>query len=214
MKITETRINGDFRSEDCTTLLKQADIVVTNPPFSLFREFIAWLMKNEKKFIILGDKNVVNYLTPYIKEEKLWIGQSIHSGERYFHQPDSDCLSKGIGVRWFTNIDYPKRYEDIVLFMTYKGNEEHYPKYDNYNAIEVSKTKEIPQDYDGIMGVPITFLDKYNPRQFDIINTAIAGYYDKDADYYKPVDGIKDGGAAYLKGKRMYARILIRRKAK
>lgn len=203
----------DFRSEYCTQLLKEADIVVTNPPFSLFREFIAWLMKYEKKFIILGDKNSLNYLTPMIRDNKLWLGQSIHSGERYFHQPDSDQLSKGIGVRWFTNVDYQKRYEDIILYMTYTGNEDNYPKYDNYDAIEVSKTKEIPVDYDGIMGVPITFLDKYNPNQFEIIGTAIAGYYDKDAPYYKPLEGKKDGGAAYLRGKKLYARILIRKKA-
>ncbi len=202
--------SGDFRSEYCTRLLQESDIVVTNPPFSLFREFFAWLMKADKKFIIIGNKNAVNYLTPLIKDNKLWIGYSIHSGERYFYQPEIDGLSKGIGVRWFTNLDTGERHESLILVEKYTP--EKYPKYDNYDAIEVSKTIDIPSDFDGLMGVPITFLDKYNPDQFEIVGTAIAGYYDKDAPYYKPLPSIKDGGAAYLNGKKLYARILIRRK--
>ncbi len=181
--------NGDFRSEECIKLLKQADIVVTNPPFSLFREYVAQLIEYDKKFIIIGNVNAITYkeIFPLLKDNKLWLGISIHSGDREFRVPDTYPLnasgyridSNGIkyirvkGVRWFTNLDYSQRHEDLILYRTYTPEE--YPTYDNYNAIEVSKTAEIPCDYDGVMGVPITFMDKYNPEQFEIIGCTEAG---------------------------------------
>lgn len=183
--IKELKGDGDFRSEESIELLKQADIVVTNPPFSLFREFIAQLAKFEKKFLIIGNVNAVTYKETFklIRENKLWLGASIHSGDREFGVPDDYPLeaaghrtdengNKFIrvkGVRWFTNMDYNERHEDLILYKTY--NPKDYPKYDNYDAIEVGATKDIPADYAGIMGVPITFFDKYNPDQFEIVGT-------------------------------------------
>ncbi|MDR0914226.1 MAG: adenine-specific methyltransferase EcoRI family protein [Oscillospiraceae bacterium] len=175
--------DGDFRSAECIELLKQADIVVTNPPFSLFREYIAQLMEYKKDFIIIGNLNAITYkeVFPLIAQNKLWLGVSIHSGDREFRVPDDYPLKaagyrvdeNGIkyirvkGVRWFTNIDTTKRHENLILYKTYNPAE--YPKYDNYDAINVDKTADIPNDYDGVMGVPITFLDKYNPAQFEIV---------------------------------------------
>jgi len=176
--------DGDFRSAECIELLKQADIVVTNPPFSLFREYVAQLIKYEKKFLIIGNVNAVTYreVFPLIKNNKIWLGASIHSGDREFGVPKDYPLTaagwrqdeKGNkyirvkGVRWFTNLDYKERHEDLILYKTY--NTEDYPTYENHNAINVDKTTDIPMDYDGIMGVPITFLDKYNPEQFEILD--------------------------------------------
>lgn len=176
--------NGDFRSPECVELLKQADIVVTNPPFSLFREYVAQLLEYGKKFLIIGNVNAVTYkeFFPLIKENKVWMGESIHSGDREFRVPDTYPLQaagcrideKGIkyirvkGVRWFTNLDYPQRHEDLVLYKHYSPDE--YPKYANHNAININITTDIPDDYDGVMGVPITFLDKYNPDQFEILD--------------------------------------------
>ncbi|MBE6394922.1 MAG: modification methylase [Lentisphaerae bacterium] len=175
--------NGDFRSDECIELLKQADIVVTNPPFSLFREYVAQLVRYDKKFLIIGNVNSITYkeIFPLIKENRLWLGASIHSGDREFAVPDSYPLNAAgcrvdengkkyirvKGVRWFTNLDYPQRHEDLDLYKRYTPEE--YPKYDNYDAINVDKTSDIPYDYDGVMGVPITFFDKYNPEQFEII---------------------------------------------
>lgn len=176
--------DGDFRSAECIELLKQSDIVVTNPPFSLFREYIAQLINYDKKFLIVGNQNAITYkeIFPLIKDGRIWLGPSISSGGREFEVPDnykirsqSACRinEKGnrflsvAGVRWFTNMDFPKRYEDLILYEKYSP--EKYPTYDNYDAIEVGKTKEIPLDYSGVMGVPITFLIKYNPNQFDIM---------------------------------------------
>ena len=175
--------NGDFRSAECIALLKEADIVVTNPPFSLFREYVAQLVEYDKLFLIIGNVNAITYkeFFPLIKANKVWMGASIHSGDREFQVPDSYPLNaagsrideKGRkfirvkGVRWFTNMDYPQRHEDLVLYKRYSPEE--YPKYDNYDAINVDVTTDIPYDYDGVMGVPITFLDKYNPEQFEII---------------------------------------------
>lgn len=175
--------NGDFRSDECIELLKQADIVVTNPPFSLFKEYVAQLVEYDKKFLIIGNVNAITYkdFFPLIKDNKVWLGASIHSGDREFRVPDdypleaSGCRvdSDGIkyirvkGVRWYTNLDYPQRHEDLILYKPYSPEE--YPKYDNYDGIEVKKVVDIPCDYYGIMGVPITFLDKYNPDQFEII---------------------------------------------
>lgn len=174
---------GDFRSPECIELLKEADIVVTNPPFSLFREYVALLMEYEKKFIIIGNVNAITYKEVFklFKENKIWLGKSIHSGDREFRVPDYYPLrasgfrvdENGIkyirvkGVRWFTNLDFLQRHENITLYKHYMPDE--YPMYDNYDAIEVPKTAEIPFDYDGVMGVPITFFDKYNPEQFEIL---------------------------------------------
>jgi len=178
--------DGDFRSAECIKLLKQADIVVTNPPFSLFREYIAQLIEYDKKFIIIGNVNAVTYKETFklIQENKVWLGVSIHSGDREFRVPYSYPLEaagyrvdeNGVkyirvkGVRWFTNIDVPQRHSNLTLYKFYTPDE--YPRYINYDGIEVSKTAEIPYDYDGEMGVPITFLDKYNPDQFEIIGSS------------------------------------------
>ena len=202
--------DGDFRSAECIELLKQADIVVTNPPFSLFREYVAQLMKYNKKFLIIGNMNAITYkeIFPLIKSNQLWLGASIHSGDREFGVPKSYPLNaascrqdeKGNkfirvkGVRWFTNLDYKERHDNLILYKTY--NSEEYPNYDNYDAINVDKSSEIPMDYDGIIGVPITFLDKYNPEQFEIVRFR-KGNDDKDLS---------------INGKCPYFRILIRRK--
>ena len=175
--------DGDFRSEECIKYLKQADVVCTNPPFSLFREYIAQLEQYNKKYIIIGNQNAITYkeVFPLIQQNKLWLGISIHSGDREFGIPDNyiprsaslrvDDKGKKfvrvVGVRWFTNLDYKERHNELFLFKEYDKKE--YPSYDNYKAINVTKTKWIPKDYDGVMGVPITFLDKYNPDQFEII---------------------------------------------
>ena len=177
--------DGDFRSEECLEYLKQADIVVTNPPFSLFREFVATLVEYDKRFLIIGNVNAITYkeIFPLIKDNRLWLGASIHSGDRKFYVPDDYPLNASTcgvdddgrkfirvkGVRWFTNIDYPMRHEELDLYRKYYGHEEDYPKYDNYDAINVDKTSEIPCDYFEDIGVPITFLDKYNPEQFDVV---------------------------------------------
>ncbi len=174
---------GDFRDPECIELLKQADIVVTNPPFSLFREYLGQLIEYDKQFVIIGNVNAVSYkeVFPLIKENKLWFGPSISSGDRKFNVPDDYPLSaSGCGIdtdgrkyirvkggRWFTNLDHNKRHEEMDLICHYSPEE--YPTYDNYDAIDVSSTSDIPFDYAGIMGVPITFLDKYNPEQFEII---------------------------------------------
>lgn len=202
--------NGDFRSKECIELLKEADIVVTNPPFSLFREYVAQLMAYEKKFLIIGNMNAITYkeIFPLIKNNQLWLGPSITSGDRKFWVPDDYELRAagcGIdetgrkfirvkGVRWFTNLDHKKRHEELILFHQYSPEE--YPKYDNYDAINVNATNDIPVDYDGAMGVPITFLDKYNPEQFEIIRFR-KGNDEKDLS---------------INGKCPYFRILIRKK--
>ncbi len=180
---TPLKGSGDFRSDECINLLKESDIVVTNPPFSLFREFIAQLVEHNKKFLVLGNINAITYkeVFPLVQHNKMWLGQSIHSGDREFRVPDDYPLnaagtrvdSEGNkfirvkGVRWFTNLDYTERHTDLVLYKNYSPEE--YPHYDNYDAIEVSKTSDIPKDYKDTMGVPITFLDKYNPEQFEIL---------------------------------------------
>ena len=208
--VLSTLQTGDFRDPECVELLKQADIVVTNPPFSLFREYLRQLMEYEKKFIIIGNVNAITYkeVFPLIKDNKLWFGPSISSGDRKFNVPDDYPLNAagcGIdpdgrrfirvkGVRWFTNLDHNKRHEEMDLVSRYSPNE--YPTYDNYDAVEVSKTAEIPYDYNGIMGVPITFLDKYNPDQFEIIRFRKGN----------------DGRDLSIKGKCPYFRILIRNK--
>lgn len=225
--------NGDFRSQECIDLLKEADIVVTNPPFSLFREYLAQLVEYKKNFLIIGNVNtiVTKDTFPLVRDNIIWMGASIHSGDREFRVPDSYPLNaagyrvdeNGIkyirvkGVRWFTNLDYPQRHEDLVLYKHYTPEE--YPKYDNYEAINVDKSSDIPCDYDGVMGVPITFLDKYNPDQFEIIWQASGNTYanapKEILEELKFNPTIKYGGglgAAVLNGKAVYTRIFIRRK--
>lgn len=199
--------NGDFRSNECIELLKQSDIVVTNPPFSLFREYVAQLIDYGKKFLIIGHQNAITYkeIFPLIMNNKLWLGYGFKGGAAHFVSPYDDVASandhkKGMirvsGVHWFTNLEIKKRHEELVLYSKYNDSE--YPRYDNYDAINVNKTNEIPMDYDGVMGVPITFLDKYNPEQFEIIGNEIL------LDIPK--------GRGYINGKRMYSRIFIRKK--
>lgn len=158
--------NGDFRNKECLDLLDECDIVVTNPPFSLFREYVAILMEHKKKFLIIGNKNAITYkeFFPLLKDNKVWVGCNSPSE---FGTPDG--ITKKINglTRWFTNLDVAKRHEKLILWKKYTPEE--YPKYDNYDAINVNKVAEIPCDYDGVMGVPITFLDSYNPEQFEIV---------------------------------------------
>ncbi|MDD9799068.1 MAG: adenine-specific methyltransferase EcoRI family protein [Gammaproteobacteria bacterium] len=223
--IKPLRGDGDFRSEECVALLRQADIVVTNPPFSLFREYVAQLVAHGKKFLIIGNLNAVSYkeIFKLIKENKLWLGPSIRSGDREFGVPDDYPLEAAgcrvgedgkkfirvKGVRWLTNLDHAKRHEDLVLYKTY--NSGGYPKYDNYDAVNVNKTKDIPADYAGVMGVPISFLDKHNPGQFEIIGCDYEVKQGILPELVKPNwSGKIDRG--YIGGKRMYARILIKHK--
>jgi hypothetical protein len=226
--------DGDFRSKECIELLKMSDIVVTNPPFSLFREYIVQLMEYEKKFLIIGNVNAISYKEVFrlIKENRIWLGISIHSGDREFGVPNDypldaagyrvDATGKKYirvkGVRWFTNIDYEERHEELILFKNYIPEE--YPKYDNYDAIEVSKVADIPLEYSGAMGVPVTFLDKYNPEQFEIIgitdrdnNSGLKSKTYTNGDVPNPGDlnrraAIKIGNAY----KSTFARLLIKSK--
>lgn len=186
--------DGDFRSPEAIALLKQADIVVTNPPFSLFREYVAQLIEYNKKFIILGNINAITYKDCFelIKNNKMWLGNNT---VRMFKKPDGSMYETA-RTYWYTNLEHSKRNEEFVLFKKYKGNENQYPTYDNYNAIEVSQAINIPMDFDGVMGVPITFLDKYNPNQFEIIK-------------FRKGDDEKD---LVINGKSPYFRILIRNK--
>lgn len=216
--------NGDFRSPECVELLKQADIVVTNPPFSLFREYLAQLIQYDKLFLIIGNVNAISYKESFrlIKDNKMWLGQSIHSGDREFRVPANYPMTavgqrideNGIkyirvkGVRWFTNMDYPQRHEDLVLYKHYTPEE--YPTYDNYEAINVNVSNDIPCDYDGVMGVPITFLDKCNPDQFEILGLSASAGYTED------IVGIplllKGDARPLINAKNTYARIFIRKK--
>lgn len=203
--------DGDFRSDECIELLKQADIVVTNPPFSLFREYVAQLIEYDKKFVIIGNQNSVTYkeFFPYLKNNVLWLGYNC--GAQSFQVPfsferDNTYLENGKkyakfgNICWFTNLPTSKREEELILYKHY--DEEKYLKYDNYDAINVNKITDIPIDYYGVMGVPITFLDKYNPKQFEIIGL----------DRYTVPKEFLVGGRVAVFGKPCYARILIRRR--
>ena len=215
--------NGDFRSEECLALLDESDIVVTNPPFSLFREYIQTLISHNAKFIVIGNMNSITCkeIFPLIKDNSLWYGASIHSGDREFRVPDSYPLNASgsrvddegnkyirvKGVRWYTNIDYPARHEKLILWKHYTP--EQYPKYDNYDAIEVCQSSNIPEDYDGIMGVSVTFYDKYNPDQVEIVGASEQcgkgfsnGLWNSESHVAHPL----------INGKRMYSRLFIRRK--
>ncbi|MCR5183256.1 MAG: adenine-specific methyltransferase EcoRI family protein [Opitutales bacterium] len=210
--LTELHGDGDFRSKECTELLKKADIIVTNPPFSLFREYVAQLVQHNKQFLIIGNQNAITYreIFPLIMKNKIWIGHALsycafkvpsHYEEKsnrfWIDETGQKWRSMG-NICWFTNLDHPKRHEDLILYKNY--NPEEYPKYDNYDAIEVSKTSEIPMDYDGVMGVPITFLDKFNPKQFEIIGKIDSGKIDE----YNIANPI-------VNGKPLYKRLAIRR---
>jgi len=206
--------NGDFRSEECIGLLKKADIVVTNPPFSLFREYVEQLMEYDKKFLILGDQNAITYkeIFGYIKENKLWLGYD-NGGTKWFRVPDDYDIQTESRIKiedgikyfsmgrimWFTNLDTTKRHENLTLYKRYSPEE--YPKYDNYDAINVSRVANIPMNYEGVIGVPITFIDKHNPEQFEIIG--IDRYVEDNPNY---------GSRFKLNGKEIYARVLIRNK--
>ena len=185
IKVSELQGDGDFRSDECIEIPKTADIVITNPPFSLFREYVAQLMEYEKKFVIVGHQNAISYkeIFKLIRENKLWLGFGFNAGvgffinEKYEDYATASIHKEGMirvsGVNWFTNIDIKKRHEDILLWKQYTPEE--YPKYEKYDAINVDKTNDIPVDYYENIGVPITFLDKYNPNQFEIIALGIVG---------------------------------------
>ena len=226
--------DGDFRSKECVKLLKQADIVVTNPPFSLFREYVGQLIEYQKKFLIIGNLNATAYseIFPLIQSNAIWLGPSIKSGDREFGVPDHyplDAASCRIdndgrkfirvkGVRWFTNLEFKQRYEDLLLYKEY--SEKEYFKFDNYDAINVDITNDIPMGYDGLMGVPISFLDKFNPRQYEIL-----GITDRNSPFQTKVYTKKDSssysnwnrrGVVKIKNtlKPTYTRILIKEKQK
>jgi hypothetical protein len=218
--------DGDFRSKECIELLKQADIVVTNPPFSLFREYVAQLVEYDKKFVIVGHQNAIkyNFIFKLVLENKIWLGYGFTGGAGHFintHYEDyatagdhKEGMIRVSGVHWFTNLDINKRHEDLILYKNYTPEE--FPKYDNLDAINVDKTKDIPLDFSGTMGVPITFMDKYNPEQFEIL-----GIFD---DKREKSDAFIQGNPTYLdeqhkkyvgpilNGKALYTRILIRNK--
>ncbi|MBR6044106.1 MAG: adenine-specific methyltransferase EcoRI family protein [Ruminococcus sp.] len=203
--------NGDFRSEECVALLKEADVVVTNPPFSLFREFVAQLMKHEKKFIIIGNQNAIGYkeIFPLIMGNKIWLGYGFKRNCAHFinmHYKDiatdvdhREGMIRVSGVMWYTNLDISKRHENMILYKAY--NPEEYPTYDTYDAIEVSKSADIPYDYNGVMGVPITFLQHYNPEQFVIVG-----------EFNHGIDGEFDLAKPMINGKLIYKRIAIKRR--
>ena len=217
--LSELEGDGDFRSEECVELLKESDIVVTNPPFSLFREYGAQLIEYDKKFLIIGNMNAITYkeVFPLIKENKLWLGMKPLGSEMYFDVPkehqdylvknkkegsaykiiDGEVRGRMAAACWFTNLDHRKRHEELILVRKY--SEDEYPKYDNYNAINVNKVCDIPCDYNGVMGVPITFLDKYNPEQFQIIGQMVN----------TKVDNF-NFGYPFINGVRKYARIIIK----
>ena len=224
--------DGDFRSPETIELLKQADIVVTNPPFSLFRKYVAQLMKHDKKFLIIGSKNAITYKEIFllIKENRMWLGDGFSNGNAYFKVADVERyesksyfdkatgLVKFRNVGWFTNLDHKKRHEELILYKRYSPEE--YPAYDNYDAINVDKTAEIPMDWDGALGVPITFLDKHNSEQFEVMGITDRGnlyslktkqYTLADAANYNDLNG--EGGVLKVgeNYKRTYRRLLIKR---
>ena len=202
--------NGDFRSAECVELLKQADIVITNPPFSLFREYVAQLMEYNKKFLIIGNKNALSYkeIITLIKNNKIWLGFNSPSDFMYGGKP----TKKMIGLtRWYTNLENSKRNEFLNTGKKYDGYENMYPQYDNYDAINVDKVCDIPMDYGGIMGVPITFMDKYNPEQFEIID-GLNRYTILDVAKVNDWAKANHIHLTEINGKSKYLRILIKRR--
>lgn len=222
LEVKELQGDGDFRSAECIELLKEADIVVTNPPFSLFREYVAQLIEYEKKFLIIGTQNAITYkeIFPLLKENKMWLGYGFKGAAGHFISKYQDIATAGdhregmirvSGVTWFTNLEHKKRHEELILYKEYNPEKfpNEYPKYENYNAIEVSKTAEIPVNYDGVMGVPITFMNKYNPEQFELIWTTDRGGDGMLEEFKIPHDRYD---APVVAGKGLYKRILIRKK--
>ena len=216
--VTYLNGDGDFRSPECVAALKEADVVVTNPPFSLFRQYVAQLIEYDKKFLIIGNMNAVTYkeIFKLIKENKIWLGYGFPNMVGFFRSPYDDTATasqhrdgmiRNSGVHWFTNLDVRKRHEEITLFKRYEQEPELFPRYDNYDAIEVPKTAFIPKDYWGVMGVPITFLDRYNPDQFEILGCTYV-YGDPGCH----VEGTSWG--AKIDGKDIYKRLFIRRRDK
>lgn len=225
--------SGDFRSHECVEILKKADVIVTNPPFSLFREFVAQLEEHHKKFLIIGNTNAITYKETFglIKENKMRTGYTNFNVGMFFVVPDDwkkyhhiddngNKIARVSTSCWFTNLQVDKHNEDLILYKTYKGNEDEYPKYENYDAIEVSKVANIPVDYQGAMGVPITFVDKYNPEQFEILgfthrndpyNLKTKIYTKEDADNFNDLNGspiIMENASP----KFIYMRIIIKNK--
>ncbi len=237
IKVLPLKGDGDFRSPECIEFLKEADIVVTNPPFSLFREYVAQLIQYDKEFLIIGHQNAISYkeIFPLIRDNKIWLGYGFKGGAGHFYSKYRDVATAGnhlegmirvSGVTWFTNLEIKKRHEELILYKTYTPEE--YPKYINYDAIEVGRTELIPSNYPHLMGVPITFLDKYNPEQFVIIGMANGGELGVECGVsgnlsaqecdalFKEDKTFRKGKVCYrdatgkLKG--CYARIIIRKK--
>ena len=200
--VIELKGNGSYDSPECLKFLEEADIVVTNPPFSLFRDYFSTLMMYKKKFLIIGNVNAITYkeIFPLIRDNKVWLGCSKRSMD--FVLPSGELFN--VNACWFTNLDHGKRHEELTLVETY--DEHRYPMFDNYAAINVQRTAKIPRDYTNVMGVPITFLDKYNPNQFEIIG--ITGNYNEIKWLY--LTGCSKYDRPYLGGRRMYPRILIK----
>lgn len=192
------KINGDFRSKDSIDILKQSDMIITNPPFSLFREYVVQLIEYEKEFLIMGNFNAVTYkeIFPLIKDNKMWLG---YNSPKEFVQPDGSIKKFG-NISWFTNLEVKRRKEPMKLYHSYEGNEDKYPKYDNYDAIEVSRVNSIPKDYEGVMGVPITFMHKHNPDQFKVLGIANSARW------------IGHECITIIEDRKVYNRILIRNK--
>lgn len=211
--------DGDFRSEECQELLREADIVVTNPPFSLFNEYVRQLHEFGKKFIIIGHQNAITYTTifPLLRDNRMWLGYGFKRNMAHFVAPHYDDTASDAdhregmirvsGVVWYTNLDIDRRHEEMILVRRYAGNEEAYPRYDNYDAIEVSRTQEIPMDYDGAMGVPITFMTKYNPEQFEILGATESEGSGFSNGLWRPESKVAQ---AMVNGARVYKRIFIR----
>lgn len=217
--ITQLKGDGDFRSQECIDILEEADVVVTNPPFSLFSEYVVQLADLNKKFVIIGHQNAITYrgVFPLIKDNRMWLGFGFKRNMAHFIAPhyedtasDADHQEGMIrvsGVVWYTNLDHNKRHEEVVLVQRYHGNEAAYPQYDNYNAIEVSRTQNIPKDYQGAMGVPITFLTKYNPEQFEIIGATESEGRGFSFGLWDSSSGVPQ---ATIAGNRVYKRLFIR----
>lgn len=215
--------DGDFRSPECIEFLNEADIVITNPPFSLLREYVAQLIQYNKKFLIIGNDNSRTYkeIFKLIRGNKIWCG---YTRVKEFGQPDGTFKKFG-NVGWYTNLNVKKRHEKLILYKTYKGNKKDYPKYDNYGAIEVSRIKDIPMDYDGVMGVPISFLDNHNPKQFEILGmcenydlyklkTRVYTAKECRNTYFKLFNkkGVYDLNAAgVINSRKVYQRLLIKK---
>jgi len=217
--VTSLKTDGDFRSRECIDILMDADIIVTNPPFSLFSEYVAQLASYNKKFIIIGHQNAITYkeVFPLIKENRMWLGYGFKRNMAHFiapHYQDTasdadhrDGMIRVAGVVWYTNLDHNKRHEEMILVQRYYGNESAYPLYDNYDAIEVAKTQDIPMDYAGAMGVPITFLTKYNPDQFEIIGCSYSygepvGYHKEGASFNVCVDGMQKYKRLFIRNRK------------